>query len=204
MKKSLFKTSYIYIVALISVLMLSFSDNFFNFVLRFDESILIVLDNHQNQVLLNIMKFISFIGSSSFLVPSISLLVIFLIYKKKFREIFMIISASLGSLALNSFLKNIIKRERPVEFFKAVETSYSFPSGHAMVAASLSFTIAHILTRNKSIKTKKVAYAISSLYTVLMSLSRLYLGVHYPTDVIFGIFYGIVLFLFIKDLFLKC
>ncbi len=204
MKKSLFKTSYIYIVALISVILLSFSDNFFNFVLKFDESILIVLDNHQNFGLLNIMKLISFIGSSSFLVPSISLLVIFLIYKKKFREIFMIISASLGSLALNSFLKNIIKRERPVEFFKAVETSYSFPSGHAMVAASLSFTIAYILTRNKSIKTKKVAYAISSLYTVLMSLSRLYLGVHYPTDVIFGIFYGIVLFLFIKDLFLKC
>jgi undecaprenyl-diphosphatase len=204
MKKSIFKTSYIYIVALISVILLSFSDNFFNFVLRFDESILIFLDNHQNFGLLNIMKFISFIGSSSFLVPSISLLVIFLIYKKKFREIFTIISASLGSLALNSFLKNIIKRERPVEFFKAVETSYSFPSGHAMVAASLSFTIAHILTRNKSVRTKKVAYTISSLYTILMSFSRLYLGVHYPTDVIFGIFYGIVLFLFIKELFLKC
>jgi Membrane-associated phospholipid phosphatase len=203
MKKSLFKTFYIYIVALISVLMLSFSDSFFNFVLKFDEKILMVLDNHQNQIVLNIMKFISFVGSSSFLVPAISLIVIYLLYKKQFREIFMIISASLGSLGLNALIKNIIKRERPVEFFKAVETSYSFPSGHAMVAASLSFTIAYLLTRDKSIKTKKSAYLISSLYTVLMSFSRLYLGVHYPTDVIFGMFYGLALFLLIKDLFLK-
>lgn len=203
MKKSLSKTFYIYIVALISVLMLSFSDSFFNFVLKFDEKILMVLDNHQNQIVLNIMKFISFVGSSSFLVPAISLIVIYLLYKKQFREIFMIISASLGSLGLNALIKNIIKRERPVEFFKAVETSYSFPSGHAMVAASLSFTIAYLLTRNKSIKTKKTAYLISSLYTVLMSFSRLYLGVHYPIDVIFGMFYGLALFLLIKDLFLK-
>ncbi|HPP32130.1 MAG TPA: phosphatase PAP2 family protein [Soehngenia sp.] len=203
MKKSLFKTFYIYIVALISVLMLSFSDSFFNFVLKFDEKILMVLDNHQNQIILNIMKFVSFVGSSSFLVPAISLIVIYLLYKKQFREIFMIISASLGSLGLNALIKNIIKRERPVEFFKAVETSYSFPSGHAMVAASLSFTIAYLLTRDKSIKTKKTAYLISSLYTVLMSFSRLYLGVHYPTDVIFGMFYGLAIFLLIKDLFLK-
>lgn len=203
MKKSLFKTFYIYIVALLSILMLSLGDSFFKFVLKFDESILMFLDNHQNTIVLNIMKLISFIGSSSFLVPAISIIVVLLIFSKKYREILMIISASLGSLGINSLLKNMIKRERPVEFFKAIETSYSFPSGHAMVAASLSFTIAYILTKNKSQASKKKAYIIACLYTVLMSFSRLYLGVHYPIDVIFGMFYGVTLFFLIRDLFLK-
>jgi len=203
MKKNISKSYYIYIVALISILMLSLGDSFFNFVLSFDENILLFLDNNQYPNLLNAMKFISFIGSSAFLVPAISITVVLLIFRKKYREILMIISASLGSLGINSLLKNIIKRERPVEFFKAIETSYSFPSGHAMVAASLSFTIAYILTKNKSQASKKKAYIIASIYTVLMSFSRLYLGVHYPTDVIFGMFYGITLFILIRDLFLK-
>ncbi|TJX65230.1 phosphatase PAP2 family protein [Soehngenia saccharolytica] len=203
MKKSLFKTFYIYIVALISILMLSLGDNFFKFVLKFDESILMFFDNHQNTIVLNIMKFISFIGSSSFLVPFITLCTLILLFKKKYKDVFVIISASLGSLGLNSLLKNIIKRARPVEFFKTIETSYSFPSGHAMVAASLSFSIAYILTKNKSQASKKKAYIIASVYTILMSFSRLYLGVHYPTDVVFGMFYGIALFLLIKDLFFK-
>ncbi|MBC7087076.1 MAG: phosphatase PAP2 family protein [Tissierellales bacterium] len=203
MKINISKSYYIYIVALISILMLSLGDSFFNFVLSFDENILLFLDNNQYPNLLNAMKFISFIGSSAFLVPAISITVVLLIFRKKYREILMIISASLGSLGINSLLKNIIKRERPVEFFKAIETSYSFPSGHAMVAASLSFTIAYILTKNKSQASKKKAYIIASIYTVLMSFSRLYLGVHYPIDVIFGIFYGITLFILIRDLFLK-
>lgn len=203
MKKNISKSYYIYIVALISILMLSLGDSFFNFVLSFDENILLFLDNNQYPNLLNAMKFISFIGSSAFLVPAISITVVLLIFRKKYREILMIISASLGSLGINSLLKNIIKRERPVEFFKAIETSYSFPSGHAMVAASLSFTIAYILTKNKSQASKKKAYIIASIYTVLMSFSRIYLGVHYPTDVIFGMFYGITLFILIRDLFLK-
>jgi undecaprenyl-diphosphatase len=136
-------------------------------------------------------------------VPFITLCTLILIFKKKYKDVFVIISASLGSLGLNSLLKNIIKRARPVEFFKTIETSYSFPSGHAMVAASLSFSIAYILTKNKSQASKKKAYIIASVYTILMSFSRLYLGVHYPTDVVFGMFYGIALFLLIKDLFFK-
>lgn len=205
MKKSLSKnkTYYIYIIALLITLLLSFSDSFFDFVLSFDENILKYLNSHQNPAVFSFMKSVSFIGSSKFLVPALSIATIILLVIKKYKESLYIIMASLGSLGLNSLIKNLIRRTRPVEYFLVEETSYSFPSGHAMIAASLSFTIAFLITRKKEGNAKLFSYTLASIYTLLMGFSRLYLGVHYPTDVIFGILYGLVVFMLINDLSFK-
>ena len=63
------------------------------------------------------------------------------------------------------------------------ETSYSFPSGHAMLSSMLAFAVIAIAWRTRY---RLIATIAALLFMVLVSFSRLYLGVHYPTDIVAG------------------
>ena len=96
----------------------------------------------------------------------------------------------IGALITNVFLKNAVARIRP---YDAVETivplvgklsDYSFPSGHTCASFASAFVYYRLLPRKYGILTMILA--------VLISFSRLYLGVHYPTDVLGGFFIGLL------------
>lgn len=89
-----------------------------------------------------------------------------------------------GTAAMNVVLKLLFARDRPSLFETVVsETSYSFPSGHAMMSAAMAFT-AIVLAWHSRYRPAVIIAAV--VYFVTMSFTRLYLGVHYPTDVIAG------------------
>lgn len=106
----------------------------------------------------------------------------------KKRVILLLLVASLGGLLLSSALKHFISRPRPdvVPHLSYVYTS-SFPSGHSMLSAVIYLTLgallASVITRTR---VKIYVLCVALLLTVLIGLSRIYLGVHYPTDVIAG------------------
>lgn len=89
-----------------------------------------------------------------------------------------------GAALLNALLKLLFERERPDLWEQIVtEASYSFPSGHAMASASLAVSIVLIAWNTKW----RVWVGIgAAMYVVLIGYSRLYLGVHYPTDILAG------------------
>lgn len=97
----------------------------------------------------------------------------------------------LTSALLNNMIKNIVKAPRPIneEGIRSLRvhtaTGYSFPSGHSQGGASTYWSFA-ISNRKKTLK------IISIIVILLVGLSRLYLGVHYPRDVIFGIIFGMI------------
>ena len=100
----------------------------------------------------------------------------------------LLIVATLGALGLSTLLKNTIDRERPdlVPHHTRVYTA-SFPSGHSMLAASTFLTMGALLARvqrRKRMKAYILLVAITA--TLLVGLSRVYLGVHWPTDVLAG------------------
>jgi len=144
-----------------------------------------------------IMTFISHLGSAT---AVILLSIIFLILLKD-KKLAASISINLVLVYLiNVIIKEIVARPRPEILRLVHETSYSFPSGHAMVSAGFYGYLIYIAYKKLSKKSlRNTVIALLSILILLIGISRIYLGVHYATDVIGGFIIGIIyLVLYIK------
>ncbi len=131
-----------------------------------------------------IAKFITNFGGAIFL--SISTVMLFLLIKNK-KIGLSIISNIVIITVLNQLLKRILQRPRPTEFRIVEETGYSFPSGHSMVSMAFYGYLIYLIYRY--IKNKYVKWTLITILSILICLigiSRIYLGVHYTSDVLGG------------------
>ena len=131
-----------------------------------------------------IAKFITNFGGAIFL--SIATVMLFLFIKNK-KIGLSIISNIVISAVLNQLLKRILQRPRPTEFRIIEETGYSFPSGHSMVSMAFYGYLIYLIYRY--IKNKYVKWTLITILSILICLigiSRIYLGVHYTSDVLGG------------------
>ena len=107
---------------------------------------------------------------------------------RAYHSILLVLSASLGGLLVSILLKGIFQRPRPnlTPYLTHVSLS-SFPSGHAMNSAVVYLTLGLLLAQ-LSDRTRLKAYfiAVATLLTVLVGMSRVYLGAHYPSDILAG------------------
>ena len=117
----------------------------------------------------------------------------FLALQQSYRTAVFVLLASTGGSLLNTLLKSGFSRTRPsiVPHLRDV-MSPSFPSGHAMTSAAVYLTLGALLMRlSKRRVTKFYCIAVAMLLTGLVGVSRVYLGVHYPTDVLAGWIIGL-------------
>ena len=118
----------------------------------------------------------------------------YLLLRRQYRVIVLLAVATAGGLLVSVVLKDLFSRARP-EF--ASGTSHvmtaSFPSGHSMLSAIVYLTLGVLLARTSTHYRFKLYFlTIAVLVTVLVGLSRIYLGVHYPTDVLAGWSFGLI------------
>ncbi|HQU90777.1 MAG TPA: phosphatase PAP2 family protein [Pyrinomonadaceae bacterium] len=132
--------------------------------------------------------FFSFVGDWPFLTALGIAIFVFLLYIKWKREAIIFLITNAGELILNVTLKEIYQRQRPEAFFGYdLPPSYSFPSGHALGSFCFLGILAWLLAANVEGTSRKLAiYIVSSLLILSIGLSRIYLGVHYPSDVLAG------------------
>ena len=142
-----------------------------------------------------IAKFITNFGGAIFLI----VLTIILLISIKNKKIGLSIFSNLAIITiLNQLLKRILQRPRPTEYRIIEETGYSFPSGHSMISMAFYGYLIYLIY--KYVENKYVKWILISLLSVLICLigvSRIYLGVHYFSDVIGGFLLSLSYLLFI-------
>jgi len=93
-----------------------------------------------------------------------------------------------GAMAINTILKNIFRRERPRELARkiALPKSHSFPSGHSLLSAATYPIVVHHLVERHSLPAQALAHSVAGLTILSVGFSRVYFGVHFPSDVLGG------------------
>ncbi len=155
-----------------------------------DTPILVFFTRLRTPALTRLMHVVAFMGSVRFLLPFNLLFILFTFREERWHSL----CIPLGTLSvwiLNSLIKNIVKRQRPAISALALEKSLSFPSGHAMVS---SFFIMSLAMRYYKKHHKSAVFVFAALYILLMGINRIYLGVHFPSDVLAGSSFGLFLF----------
>ena len=143
------------------------------------------------------LQLFSFITSFASPIESISLMILsfYLIgYQKNKKRILVGALGFLGVEAITAILKVLVHRARPDVLMQAIhETSFSFPSGHATSAAFVFGYFGYMLLKKYPHQTKRVwVIFFVTLAVVLIDVSRLYLGVHYLSDVLVGNLIGLL------------
>lgn len=161
------------------------------FLWNLDGNILLFLQEYvRNPVLTPVMKVITTLGNGGAIWIALTILLLTIPKTRKIGCMSLI--ALLGTLLVNNMLlKNLVARTRPYEVIEGLTyivrkpSDYSFPSGHA----GCSFSAACIMYRRLPRR-----YGVPALIlAILISVSRLYVGVHYPSDVLFGVISGIAI-----------
>ena len=152
-----------------------------------------------------IAKFITNFGGPIFL--STICIILFIIIKNKKIGLSIIMNIAIIAI-LNQVLKKILQRPRPTEFRIIEETGYSFPSGHSMVSMAFYGYLIYLIykyIKNKYVKC--ISIVLLSILICSIGISRIYLGVHYTSDVLGGflisVSYLIIYIMFTNKLLLE-
>jgi membrane-associated phospholipid phosphatase len=160
---------------------------------RFDQVIIQYVSNIRTESLTDIMKFITFLGGTTVLTLLLIGSLVWLIVKRKnyWGAIFYIIAVAGGGL-LNLGLKHWFGRVRP-ENSLIVEQGFSYPSGHSMGSLIYYGFLGYLVIRSQRGRSLKLLLGIGFITLILLiGFSRIYLGVHYPSDVLAGFSAGTV------------
>ena len=188
----------IIILLMLVILFLSFACAIINqnsFLLCFDNQIATLENNLHTPTLNTLALGITKIGDpiESFFI--ILIFSIFLLIKKEKKSFYILITSTALGGALMELIKVIVQRPRPISHL-LFETDFSFPSGHATIGTV--FLLASILLIAPLIKKtlyKKLFIVITSILFLLIALSRIYLSVHFASDIIGGILLGSLMYL---------
>lgn len=144
--------------------------------------------------LTQVMKDITTLGSPTVLVLAVVASAGFMAARRSYRMAAIVLGASLSGSMLVVLFKDLFSRARPDVVARLVEeTSMSFPSGHASNSAIIYLTITVLFIRvEKSLRTRVFAAVLGVLTVISIGISRLALGVHWPTDVLAGWLFGTV------------
>lgn len=165
----------------------------------------ILVEKLRSPTLTIFMKLITKLSNTTFIIALAILLTLLFQFLWKKEKIAMLIPTNLVIIALiNQILKLIFQRDRPIGYRLIEMTGYSFPSGHAMVSMAfyglLIYIIYHFI-KKKSLRITLITINIIIIF--LIGISRVYLGVHYLSDVVTGYSISIIYLLFLAKILKK-
>ena len=159
----------------------------------FDDSVMRWVAAHQWPVAFYAMREVTALATGIVVIAIVGVAAMFLSLTRHKYSAILLLVASVGGLVLNNLLKLAFDRPRPQIFTWGTHAlSSSFPSGHAMSGAIVSLTIAYLAARLQQRRWARIlTISFAFALIALICASRIYLGVHYPSDVIGGAVIGI-------------
>jgi undecaprenyl-diphosphatase len=160
---------------------------------QFDIAVLRWLGAHHTPLLTTIMTEVTPLGTGVVVLAIVGVAAAFLWHTEHKHSARLLLAATAGNILLNNVLKLYFDRPRPDVFeWQTHAASSSFPSGHAMSATVVYGTVGYLLARlQKHGWARTITLLFAVLMIALICLTRLYLGVHYPSDVLAGIIVGL-------------
>jgi undecaprenyl-diphosphatase len=160
---------------------------------KFDHWLLLECVQLQNPTSIMFWRYATKLGSPTALAVIGILIVLVLLTQKRQRVAKRITIVLLAAIALDVPFKNLVRRPRPLETIAdTMPGSFSFPSGHMLFATALYFGLAYALRDAGVVARKGLVCGIACSLVLLVALSRLCLGVHYPTDILGGFLTGLI------------
>lgn len=153
----------------------------------FDDPIVDFIQGAEAPWLTTIMRMFTDIGSTTAVILLGIIALALLLLKKHRQQAVLFVIALAGTGILNQTLKFIFKRDRP-DINRLIDIGgYSFPSGHTMIAFSLYTILAYIIWRNLKNSWGRIVILVLAVFMIIMiAVSRIYLGVHFPSDIVGG------------------
>jgi undecaprenyl-diphosphatase len=160
---------------------------------RFDDAVLHWIGEHQVPWAEATMVEITLLGTGIVVMMTVVVAGLFLWLTDHRFSALLLVLATWGGVAINQILKSSFDRPRPQVFeWGAHVLTSSFPSGHAMSATIVYGTVAYLAARlQKRRLARWITLGVAALLILLICISRLYLGVHYPSDVVAGVVVGV-------------
>lgn len=162
-------------------------------ILSFDQQIVTGVSILHTPILTKILHVITLSGNGSILAPLSVLIIVCTFLMKKRMEAMVLLATLVGCEVMSEGLKEIFERQRPMGLnLISMPSSYSMPSGHALVGGAFYTVLTLLLARAyRPTIIGKLVPMIGIGFVTLLCFSRVYLGVHYPSDVLAGLALGL-------------
>ncbi len=159
----------------------------------FDDAVMRWIAQHQYAPVQSIMLEVTPLGTGSVVAMIVLIAGMFLWLNQHKHSAALLVVATLGGLVLDQLLKIGFNRPRPEVFTWGTRAvSSSFPSGHAMSSVIVYGTVAYLAARlQQNLTSRVMTMGLAAFIVILICSSRLYLGVHYPSDVLAGVIIGL-------------
>jgi len=155
---------------------------------RYDEMIMEAVHTIDNPAMHQVMEAVTQLGSHFAISSAAGLTALAMLKNGKRDDAWTVVVSTGGAMAINTILKNIFQRQRPQELARRIKLpkSHSFPSGHSLLSAATYPIVAHHLVQNRSVATQAIVHTVATATILSVGFSRIYFGVHFPSDVLGG------------------
>lgn len=151
-----------------------------------DNTIMNIMVGMRHDGLTKVVKILTILGDKKFILVLVVAISAALWFSKHKADAYMMCLNLFNIVVLNKGIKYLVRRERPLDML-IEKDGFSFPSGHSMLSLGVyGFLMFLIYKSNLSKKYKTILMTILTITIILVGLTRMYLGVHYPSDVIGG------------------
>lgn len=152
---------------------------------KFDQGLMTLVQEHRSEAAQNIVLLVTSIGDFKTQLLAAALVVLVLLIARQWRHAAFATATMLGTACANGALKMFFARARP-EVLVDPLTTYSMPSGHSSAAFALFMTLAVLAGRSQPVRLRLAWLVLGGIPALAIALSRVYLGVHWPTDIMAG------------------